>query len=141
MDNNILETIKNKQIQMKPRWHFILQAVLMMAIVLMMLFIAIYLISFIVFVAPRSGSLIAFWLLILLATIFIYMLELFVQRYSIAYRRPLLYSTIAILLFILLSVIIADRIRFHDRFERFVERRHVPGIPRFYRVFPAHMRD
>ena len=29
-DNKILETIKNSQIQMKPRGHFILQAMLML---------------------------------------------------------------------------------------------------------------
>lgn len=138
MDNKILETIKNDQIRMKPRWHFIFKAVLTMVGGLILFFLVIYLISFVIVVEQQSES--TFWItlpwfLILLAVIFIAALELFVCRYPFAYRRPLVYSTLAILILIGAGSFAIVNLRFHERFARYAEREHILLAPGFYRIY------
>lgn len=153
MNDDILEKIKNNQVQMKPRWHFILKAVLTMVGGMILLFLIVYLISFIIFIERQSGAgfITSFgprgwarflvtlpWALIALSLVFIGVLELLVRRYEFAYRRPLLYSALGIIIVIGASVMVVDNIRFHDRFERFIERRHIPAIRLFYRAYEIH---
>lgn len=137
MENKILETIKNSDIQMKPRWHFILKAVLMMVGGVILLFLVVYLISFIIFIERQNGAgfIPAFglrgwarflitlpWLLILFSLLFIGVLELLVRRYAFAYRRPLLYSALGIIVIIGVSSIAVDSVEFHQRFSPVVYR-------------------
>ena len=57
MENNeILNSIKAGGVKMRPRWYFILQAALAMIGGMILLFLIIYLISFIVFVERQTGA-------------------------------------------------------------------------------------
>ncbi len=116
LEERVLGPIKQGQVKMTPRWHFVLQTVCLSiggTVILLTLF---YLTSFIIFMLDRTGIssvpnfgargwyafLISFpWILVLLAGIFIVLLEFLVRRTAFAYRRPVLYSTIGIIILVI----------------------------------------
>ncbi len=125
----VLERIKNQRLKMKPRWHFILKTILMVGGALIILLTLIYLISLIGFVLHQSGLtfLPAFgWpgLMILLSSlpwfilagiiIFIGVLGLLVRHHPISYRKPLIYSLLAILILITIGGLISLEFGFHQ---------------------------
>lgn len=133
MENNeILNCIKSGDVKMRPRWYFILHAALAMIGGMILLFLVVYLISFIIFIERQTGAgfvtefglrgwarfLVSLpWLLILLSLVFIGILELLVRRYAFAYRRPLMYSALGIIVIIGVSSFVVINARFHERFE------------------------
>lgn len=125
MENKILETIKNSDIHMKPRWHFILKAVLMTVAAFILLFLIIYLVSFIIFIERQTGM--KFWLLIVLSVIFVVALERIICSCSLSYRRPFLYSMLAIAILICAGTLAVISIRFHERFAGYA--------PVFYHIY------
>ena len=146
----ILEAIKSGRVRMQPRWHFILRAILAAVGGVMILLALLYVASFVLFYlretgiwfVPVFGSHGWFeffaslpWLLILLALVFIVILEILVRRYAFAYRQPLLYSAIAIMLIVVLGGIILERTSFHEQLFRFAEENRLPFAGAFYRNF------
>lgn len=126
--NEILKAIEKGKVKMKPRWHFVLRAALLVVGAILLSLAILYLISFIFFVlhqtgiwfAPRLGfrGLGIFfmslpWLLILVAMIFIIMLELIFKQNTFTYKKPLLYSTIGLVIFVLLGGLLISKTPFH----------------------------
>ncbi|MEA3344458.1 MAG: hypothetical protein U9Q16_02140, partial [Patescibacteria group bacterium] len=118
MSKEITDKIKVNEIKMRPKIYFILKSILIVLIILFFAFFALYLISFIVFSLKATGvwflpkfgfgGIFIFfkslpWLLILIAAILIIILELFVKRFSFAYRKPLIYSISGIIILNLLG--------------------------------------
>lgn len=111
----VLAKIKSGQAKMKPRWHFILKSVLLISGIIILSIALFYLASFILFVLRQTGVLFAPafglrgigaffislpWILILISIIFVAVLEILVKQYSFAYRKTLLYSLGAIIIFV-----------------------------------------
>ena len=122
MKNDILETIKNSQVRMKPRWHFMARAAFTISGGIILFLLIVYLVSFIIYIEQQSGNhfLISIpWFLISLSIVCIALLERVVCRYAFAYRRPLLYSVLAIVILIGAASGAAVSIRFHERFARY----------------------
>ncbi len=107
IQQRIVQKIEEGRVAMRPRWHFVLRAVLAVLGAILVLLIGLYLVSFVVFVARTTdiGFLPAFgwrgmgqflyslpWIVIGLAFVFVLVLEVLVRRYAFAYRRPLLYT-------------------------------------------------
>jgi hypothetical protein len=118
IEERILEAIRSGDVKMKPRWHFVLQEILGTTAIVIILLIAVYLASFIIFVLHQDGAwfvpvfglagwyslFIALpWILILISTIFILTLALLAQRYSPSYQWPLVYSLLGIFFLITAS--------------------------------------
>ncbi len=144
----ILEKINNGEIDMKPRWHFILRAALFMLGVVIVAFVAIYLFSFILFSLHQNGlffapifglrGLIFFvvsspWILILLVLVFLVLLYVLVNRYSFSYRKPLVYSMVGVVLFVLVVSCAIQKALVHERVRAFALRHDVPLFVPIYR--------
>lgn len=114
----IEQKIQEGRVAMRPRWHFVLRAVLAVLGVLLVLLVGLYLVSFVVFVARTTdiGFLPEFglrgvgyflyslpWVVIGIAFVFVIVLEVLVRRYAFAYRRPLLYTVVGGLMFVALG--------------------------------------
>ncbi len=147
---NILAAISSGRVTMRPRWHFVLRAVLLVLGVTLAALAVLYLGSFIAFslrqtgvwLAPGFGShgwFVFFrslpWLLIGGAILFLVVLEVLVRRFSFAHREPLIYLTIGILAVAIAgSVFIIPLQRAAFRAAR---RDHMPFPGQFYLDFGA----
>lgn len=144
----ILNAIKKGEVIMRPRWHFVLKTILGVLGGVIVSLVLVYLISLIIFGLRETGILFAPgfgfrgvivflqslpWLLILLVGVFLIVLELLVQKYSFAYRRPLLYSAFAILAVVIVTGWVLTRTPLHGAIMYRIERFHVPVVGQVYR--------
>jgi hypothetical protein len=146
----MLESIKAGEVTMRPKWHFVLRGILLGFGAVLILFTLLYIISFIIFVLHQNGTwfapafgfrglgILLFslpWILILLAGIFIVVLEILVRRYSVAYRRPLLYSALGVIGIVLIGGFIIAQTSLHPRFFMNAREGRLPVAGGLYRGF------
>ncbi len=118
MRREVMAAIAAGKASMRPKWHFVLTGALFVTGVLIALCVVLYLASFTVFSMRETGawSAPAFGMdglapflralpltLITLSLVFVLVLEALVRRYSFAYRTPLLYSLLAILIIVAIA--------------------------------------
>lgn len=148
--DKVLAQLKSDGVKMRPKWHFVSKAVLILSGGIIAALTLLYLSSFIVFILRQNGVWFtpAFgfrglgifltslpWLLVFTALIFIIMLEFFVKRYSFSYRKPILYSVLGIVIFIFVGSFIISQTRVHqDLFMRAQERK-LPFAGSLYRDY------
>jgi len=150
---NVLDEIKSGHIKMRPRWHFILGAVLAILGICIIGLVLLFLGSFILFSMRQTGSFFAPsfgfrgwfvflrtipWILVLLALLFVIVLEVLVRKYSFTYRKPLLYSVLALVALVLLGSFLFSLAPFHRQIFDFSRRHRGEGPPfvgEFYRGF------
>jgi len=145
--NNVLDKIKTGKVTMRPRWHFVLQAFLLLASVVLVALVAVYLFSFIIFTLDRSGLLFApqyGWhgmmmfivssplLIIGILLAFLLLLYILVSRYSFSYRKPLVYSIVGMVLLVVTASFLIQHFNVHDKIYSFTEQHHVPGMTPLY---------
>jgi hypothetical protein len=126
----VMAAAEKGDIKMRPKWYFALRAALTVTGVAIFSLFLVYLASFIFFMLRRTGiwfapsfgfkGLFVFlislpWFLILLAAIFAVILEILVRRYSFAYRWPLLYSAVGIVLIVMAGGYAVAKTPFHGR--------------------------
>lgn len=148
--DEVLSRIKSGQAKMRPRWHFVLQAVLLALGAVILALTLVYLVSFIVFALRQNGVLFAPsfgwlgvliflrslpWLLIAGAAIFMIILEILVRRYSFAYRKPLLYTLVGIIIAVTLSNFAFAKIGLHKRIFLRDKERQLPVAGKLYRHY------
>ena len=152
----VLAAIKAGDVTMRPKWHFMLRAILFVTGIVLMFLAIIYLASFIIFILSDTGTwfLPIFgapgwfeffrslpWILILLALVFIIVMELLVRHYTFAYRQPLLYSAIGIIVLVVIGSTSLAALHFHDHFLRYAEDIHLPIASDFYHGFGTTHHD
>ena len=143
----ILAAIESGKVTMRPRWHFVLQATLVICGLVIVLLALLFLTSFIIFSLRQTGvwftpsfgyrGIGLFltslpWLLIGLTIVFIVILEILVKKYSFAYRQPLLYSALGLVLIVTLGGIAVARTPFHSGIMRQAREHHFPIAEPFY---------
>ncbi|MBI4143042.1 hypothetical protein HY480_04165 [Candidatus Uhrbacteria bacterium] len=148
----VLARIQSGQTRMRPKWHFLLRTTLAAVGAALLVLAILYLVSFVFSMLRYTGAWFAPsfgvrgvgillstvpWILVLLAIVFIIVLEVLVQRYAFAYRKPLLYSVLGILAVVMLSGLAVARTRLHPAFAAFAEERRIPGAGPFYRRYHA----
>ena len=146
----VFEKINSGSAQKRPRSYFIAHATLLVVGMVLLLLTLLYLTSFIFFVMRQTGVwfvpafgapgfrtliLASPWLLILVAVIFVVLLEYLVKKYSFAYRRPLLYSVIGILVFVLIGGFVVARSPLHHAIYRHVRENRLPIAGPLYKEF------
>lgn len=146
--DTILKKIHDGDVDMKPRWYFVLRSVLAITGVVLTALLTVYLFSFIFFFLDQSGVLfapafgfrgISFfvmsspWILIGVSVVFVLLLFVFTTHYTFSYRRPLAYSFIAIVALALLGSYLIDRTTMHARLGSYMEREGVPVLGPLYR--------
>lgn len=147
---NVLTAINSGTVTMRPRWHFVLRAILLVLGVVLSALAVLYLGSFIAFTLRQTGVVFAPgfgsrgwfvffrslpWLLIGVAVLFLVVLEVLVRRFSFAHREPLIYLTLGILAVVIggsVFIIPLQRAAF-----RAVRRDHAPFPGQFYLNFGA----
>ena len=146
--DKILAAIDTGKVKIRPRWHFILQTSLIIVGVALISLTLLFLISFIIFSLRNTGVWFAPsfgyrgigvfltslpWLLIVLTVIFVVLLEILVKKYSFAYRQPLLYSALALVLIVTIGGVAIAQTPFHRGVMRQTFERHLPIAEPFYR--------
>jgi len=128
LSEKVLEKIKSSQVKMRPKFYFVLKTFLIIGGVFIIGALTVFLISFIGFHLRASGIwyLPSFgfrglgiylrlmpWFLILAGLILILILEILAKRFSFVWRRPIIYSLLAIILIALIGGFIIERTPFH----------------------------
>ena len=146
----VLNKIKSGQVKMRPKMYFILRAILVMLAVIGVALFTLFLISFINFNLRASGVLflpdfgfrgigLFFkslpWLLILVALLLIIVLEVLVKRFSFTYRRPILYSVLAIIIIVFLGSFIIGKTQLHPGLFWRAQEGKLPVAGPFYREY------
>ncbi len=147
IQERVLEAIKTGEVAMRPRWHFVLKTLLMTFGVIIVLLALLYFASLIIFGLRETGIILtpSFgfrgififlkslpWLLVILLLVFIIILEILVRHYSFAYRRPLLYSALAIVLLVCVGGWVITRTPFHGVIMKYTEQKKIPVVSPFY---------
>lgn len=146
--DTIFEKIKSGEIKMQPKIFFIFKAILVILGVVLVIFFILFLVSFIGFKIRATGALFlpifgffgmrTFfsslpWILIIIAAILIFALEVFAKNFTFVYRRPIIYSIIVIIFFVILGGFAIERSPFHpDLFWKAKEGK-LPIMGDFYR--------
>jgi hypothetical protein len=146
----VIGQIAKGKAHMRPRWHFVLKAALAILGMVFLFFAALYLVSFIFFTLRATGSIFAPafgfrgvvllmsslpWLLIGIALLFIVILEVLVRHYAFAYRKPLLYSLVGILVVVAIGTVIVSRSGIHEQIFEIAKADHLPFGGGFYRAY------
>jgi len=108
---DLMEKIKSGEVKMKSKAYFVSKSIGFVLIAVLLFLLAIFLVSFIIFVARGSGiwfmlgfgwqgvkmMLIYFpWFLVAVSAVLIIALEILISRLGFAYRRPLIYSVLGL---------------------------------------------
>ncbi len=148
--NEILQKIKKGKVKMRPKVYFALRGVLIALGIIFVTLFVLYLLSFIFFnlrltgiwYLPRFGFpglrllfISSPWALILIAIVLIIILEILVKRFSFAYRRPILYSILAIVIIIFLVSFIIGKTQFHPELFQRAREGHLPIVGDFYQGY------
>lgn len=156
ISHKISEKIKTSQVKMRPRIYFISRAVLIALIALFVVCFVLCLASFIFFSLRTSGVwfLPGFgwpamgiffsslpWLLILITIILIIILEIFAKRFSFAYRRPILYSVLGIIILAVLGGFLVMKTHLHSDLFWQARQGKLPMAGEFYQGFGAPKLD
>ncbi|MCA9356747.1 hypothetical protein H6784_06055 [Candidatus Nomurabacteria bacterium] len=145
--SKIIQKIKDGEVNMQPRWHFVFKTALMMVGIVIVSLVAVYLFSFVIFTLHKSGLWLAPqfgyrgmmmfvvgtpWLLLSILGLFILLLYILVSHFSFSYRKPLVYSMVGVVLFVIMVSSLIQFYGFHERMQSFSEQHHVPGLRSFY---------
>lgn len=153
----VLSTIESGKVKMRPKWHFVLKTILGIAGLVFVLLVVVYLISLAHFVLVQSGAwfvpplgmrgIISFitslpWFILLVALVFIGILEILVRKYAFAYKRPLSYSVLGLLVVVLIGGGIMANTSFHRGLAQSAEDGRLPlAGPMYRQVNRAHVDD
>ena len=129
IEEKISEAIKAGELKMRPRWHFVVKAILAVWAFFVAVFVVLYLTSFLFF----SRSLPIMLLLILIA--FVAAFEVLLRQYKFGYGKPLAYTLGGVIILALCVAAFLQSLRAHERLYDFVERRQIPVAEPFYRHF------
>ena len=148
--DKIEEKIKSGQVKMKTKSHFIFKTILHILAGILIALTTIFLLSFILFILRTHGiwlmptlgfrGLMTFfvslpWILILVGLVFLLALEFFVKKYTFAYRKPVIYSVLALLLFVSLAGILVDKTSLHNRWLQKADNHNLPFAGKLYRGY------
>lgn len=150
LSENIFAAIKNGAVEMRPKWHFILNIALLITGTVLAILTLIFIASFIFFSLRQNGSWFvsdfgvkgweAFifslpWILLIVAGIFIIIVNVLVKKYSFSYGRPLLYSALGIIGFTGLIGFLISLTPFHSSLLIEAENEHLPIAGTIYRQY------
>lgn len=150
LTDKILSKLKSGEFKMKPRAYFVLKAALIILGTAVVAGFILFLISFISFALRANGVLVlpifgfrGFgmflsslpWLLIIVAVLLIFVLEMLFKHFAFAYRRPILYSVLGIVIIVILGTFIIDRTPLHSGLFGQAQRGGLPVFGPVYRGF------
>jgi len=128
--NNIIEKLKSGKIEMRPKWHFALRSILLILLTILTLILILFLASFLLFHLKRSGIFFGPlpFVMFLLMIVFVALVEFLINRYAVAYRKPVVYSLLIVVALMVAMGLAINKVHFHEK----IEKRNLPMIKRFY---------
>lgn len=150
--DSVMAKIDAGKIKMKPHWHFVAKGVLLVVGTVLAVLALLYISSFIIFVLNQTGIWFAPgfgargigeflldlpWVLILLAIVFIVVLQWLVSRYAFSYGRPLLYSAAGIIVIVVAGGLIISATPVHRGLFQQAEDDNLPIFGMMYKQFAA----
>lgn len=148
IQEKLLQKIKDGEVKMVPRWHFMLKGLLWGAATVTVALVAVYLLSFVLFALHESGLIFAPflgpdgvmlfivstpWLILGVVALFLFALYVLVSKYSFSYKKPLVYSMVGVVLLVIAVSAVIKETNFHGRAGEFMDRHSVPGFAPMYR--------
>jgi hypothetical protein len=145
--DRILESVKSGQVKMRPRWYFLLRDILGIVAIVIILLIAVYLASFIIFVLHENGAwFVPFfglagwyslfvalpWVLVILSCIFVVALAILARRYQLGYQWPFLYSVLGTIFLIAAVCFIFVQTSFYNTFFGSSVSHEIPFLGEYY---------
>lgn len=156
LQDEILAKIHEGKVQMKPRWQFILRGSLMAVGLVLAALALLFTGSFIIFLLQQNGT----WFVpafggpgikelflalplvfIAVALIFLVLLQLLVHRYSFSYAQPVLYSVVAIGLFVTIGSFLVARVHMHEVLLKQANQQGLPIAGQLYKQFANQKED
>lgn len=138
-EDEILKKIQSGETHMRPRWQFTAQKTLFIIAIILATLLALYLVSFALFLFRHAGWRTTPFLLLIAGIAMVAILEILMHHYAFSYRKPVLYSLIAILTVLFIASISIHRAHIHERLELRAQQRHLPVMGKIYRLhhFPT----
>ena len=148
--DGVISKIKRGEVKMRPKSYFISKTVLIFLFTALFSLFALYLGSFIVFILQENAILafsymgmegfkLAFlsfpWYLMLLVLSIVIFIEVIVKRFSLVYRRPFIYSILAIFLLVVAGSAMVSTTSVHRSFFDLAEQERLPVMGGMYRHF------
>ena len=146
----VMAAITSGNTYMRPKWYFILRGILFSLGLILLAIALVYVASLIVFALKQTGLLTtpsmglrgigifllsAPWALVGTAVLFIITLEILVQKFSFAYKRPLLISITAIFIVAFVGTLIISRAHLHEFLHEQARKGTLPIMDSLYRGF------
>ncbi|MDP2789777.1 MAG: hypothetical protein Q8O51_01480 [bacterium] len=147
---HIESAINTGRVHMRPRWHFVLRAIIRVAAVTLTGLVVLFLVSFVLFTLRASGvgvltgfgwrGMIAYvtslpWLIIVITLSLLVLLEIGIRRFGIGYRRPIAYTLLGILFALAVGGVILARTNLHTRWDTAATDQRLPVVGGLYRGF------
>lgn len=152
LKDKLLERIKTGDVAMRPRWHFVLTAILAITGMILLGIAILFLVSFVAFALRETGiafmpafgmpGLLFFVVsspLLILAVIvaFVVTLEILVRKYAFGYRNSLLYSVLGLVLLIFFGSVLIMQTPMHERFRDLTNDGRLPVVGQLYQRYVA----
>ena len=153
ISDTVLNKIKSKEVKMRPKYYFILRTILTVLSIFAVTLFVLYLISFIFFILRASGiwflpefgfsGIKVFltslpWVLILIVVTLIIILEVLTKRFTFVYRKPIFYSMLVIVIFVLLGSFVIGKTQFHPNLFWKAQENRLPVAGKLYRDFDVN---
>jgi len=148
LKKRIINQIEQGRLKMRPRWHFVFQAIIFVVLMVIILISLLYFFSFFFFATRTSGlwHLIAFgprgfvalvnafpWLLFGSILIFVIILEMLIRKFSFGWRRSFVYTFLGIILIASFASWLLAQSSFHNDFYRQAWNDGLPLVGPLYR--------
>ncbi len=148
MRDSVMAGIDAGKIKMKPHWHFVAKGVLLIIGIVLAILMLLYISSFIIFVLHQTGVWFAPgfglrgiqeflrdlpWLLVVIAILFMVILQFLIKRYSFSYGRPLLFSALGIIVLVIVGGFIVSLTPVHRGLMLRAQDDRLPFAGGFYR--------
>ncbi len=145
--NNVIDQIKSHHTKMRPRWYFIIRAVLAIIGAVVLFLLVLFLLSFMLFALKEDGGLLAVnygftgwyvflhalpWSLLFLSVALILTLALLLKRYAFIYHQPFLYSLLILIVVVSLGSFLLAATSFHQGIFRYASEDHLPFVQGVY---------
>lgn len=150
--DSVMDSIDTGKTKMTPHWHFVAKGVLLIVGIILAVLALLYISSFIIFLLHQTGVwytpgfgargvqefLVHLpWVLIVLAIVFMIVLQYLVKKYSFGYGKPLLYSAVGIIVLVVAGGFIISLTPVHRGLMMQAQDDQLPFAGGFYKMFGA----
>jgi hypothetical protein len=153
----VMEAIKHGEVKMTPAWHFTLRSVFFIGGTALLFGLSVYFVSLILFIVTGNAlqalpwlgmpGIFLFasslpWALIVLSIMLVVLLEFFSTQLRVVYRRPLVYSSLTLLILVIAGGSLISQTTLHERLLRLSQEGRMP-LGKTYGAYvlrnPEHM--